>query len=177
VIKAADAQIAAREAAVDLANESYKPGWALDLGYSYRDGSLVDGTPRSDFISLSVTVDLPFFHKNRQDRTLAAALSERRAATDTKEQLTRRLTSRLDAESARWRDLNRRLSLYESRIIVQTADQARAALVAYQSESGDFADVMRGYIDDLNVRLDHIRLQVDRAQSYAVLANLGGISR
>ena len=36
---------------------------------------------------------------------------------------------------------------------------------------------MRGFIDELNTRLDHIRLQTERAQSYAVLANLGGLPR
>ena len=41
----------------------------------------------------------------------------------------------------------------------------------------DFADVMRGYIDDLNTRIEFIRLQVERAQSYATLANLGGLPR
>lgn len=177
-LMAADARIAARKAGVDLAEEKYKPGWALDLGYSYRDGYLPTGEPRSDFISLSVSVDLPFFgRKNRQDRSLAAALSERSAATNAREQLLRRLTSQLSAEHSRWYEVNRRLALYEQQILPQTSDQARASLVAYQSESGDFADVMRGYIDDLNARLDHIRLQVERAQSYAVLANLGGLPR
>ena len=50
-----------RQAGVDIAEEKKKPGWALDLAYGYRDGFLPDGTPRSDFISLSVTVGLPFF--------------------------------------------------------------------------------------------------------------------
>jgi hypothetical protein len=50
-------------------------------------------------------------------------------------------------------------------------------LLAYQSDAGDFADVMRGYIDDLDTRLELVRLQVERAQTYAVLANLGGMPR
>lgn len=89
----------------------------------------------------------------------------------------RRLSSLLAQEYARWHDLSRRIELYEQRILLQVEDQARASLVAYQTDSGDFADVMRGYIDHLNTRLEHIRLQIDRAQSYAMLANLGGISR
>lgn len=176
-LQAADARIDARGAGIDLAKEKYKPGWALDLGYGYRDGSLPSGTPRSDFVSLSVTMDLPFFRKNRQDRGLSAALSERRAATESKDELLRRLSSQLDAEYARWQDISRRVDLYERLILTQAEDQAKAALAAYQSEAGDFADVMRGFIDDLNTRLDHIRLQVERAQSYAVLANLGGLPR
>lgn len=177
VLHAATAGISAKQSGVDLANESYKPGWALDLGYGYREGSLPSGEPRSDFVSVSVTVDLPFFGKNRQDRKLASALSERRAAIATKEALYAELNSRVHAEHARWSDLSRRLSLYESRILEQSEGQAQAALLAYQSDAGDFSDVMRGYIDDLNTRLDHIRLQVERAQSYAVLANLGGLPR
>lgn len=176
-VLAADAKVAAQNAAVDVAKERKKPGWALDLGYGYRDGELPSGDPRSDFISLSVTVDLAVFQKNRQDRSLSAALRERSAAEHHKQELLRRLTSELDAEYALWRDISLRVVLYETSILGLSADQAQAALLAYQSEAGDFADVMRAYIDDLNTRLEFIRLQVERAQSYAKLANLGGLPR
>jgi outer membrane protein TolC len=177
VLQAADARIDAQQARVDIAEERYKPGWAMDLGYGYRDGYLPNGAPRSDFVSLSFTMDLPVFRKNRQDRKLAAALSQRRAANDSKEQLYRRLNSRLEAEYAQIIDLERRIELYERQILSLAEAYAQAALVAYQSDTGDFADVMRGYIDDVNTRVDHIRLQVERAQSYTTLANLGGIPR
>lgn len=177
VMTAADANIAASNASVTVAEEKKKPGWALDLGYGYREGYLANGEPRSDFVSLSVTMDLPFFGKNRQDRTLASALRERSATQYEKTELQRRLTSQLDSEYARWQDLNRRVALFESTILDLSESQAQAALLAYQSDAGDFADVMRGYVDDLNTRLDHVRLQVERAQSYAVLASLGGLPR
>ena len=176
-LAAAQARIDARQAGIDLANERYKPGWALDLGYGYRDGRLPNGDSRSDFISLGVTVDLPVFRKNRQDRSVAAAIGERRAALDTKEELRRRLTSQLEVEYARWQELNRRIDLYETQILAQAKDNADASLAAYQSEAGDFAEVMRAYIDELNTRLDLTRLHTERAQSYAVLANLGGLAR
>ena len=176
-LKAADARIEAYQAGVDLAEEHFKPGWAVDLGYGYRDGYLPNGGPRSDFVSLSVSMDLPVFRKNRQDRKLAAALSQRRAANDSREALYRRLNSRLEAEYAQFLDLNRRIELYEKQILSLAESHAQAALVAYQSDAGDFADVMRGYIDNLNTRVDHIRLRVERAQSYTTLANLGGLAR
>ena len=50
-------------------------------------------------------------------------------------------------------------------------------MLAYQSDAGDFSDVMLGQIDYLNTRLEFLRLQVERAQSYAALANLGGLPR
>jgi hypothetical protein len=120
---------------------------------------------------------MPFFQKNRQNRSLAAALSERSASEYEKEELLRRLSSQLDAEYTHWQELTRRVALYESLILNLSQNQALAALLAYQSDAGDFADVMRGYIDDLNTRLDHVRLQVERGQSFTVLANLGGLPR
>lgn len=174
---AAAARVAAGDAGVAVAEERKKPGWALDVGYGYREGYLPSGEPRSDFISVSVTMDLPFFQENRQDRALAAALNERSALRYEKDELLQRLSSRLEVEYTRWQDQTRRLVLFESLILDLSEDQAQAALLAYQSDAGDFADVMRGYIDDLDTRLDHVRLQVERGQTYAVLANLGGLSR
>jgi outer membrane protein TolC len=176
-LQAADARIAAQDAGVELAEQRSKPGWALDVGYSYRDGSLPNGDPRSDFITVGVTVDLPFFSKQSVDSTLSAALQDRSAARSDKERLLRSLESRLTAEYARWQELSRRLALYEERILVQASDHAQAALLAYQNDRGNFADVMRGYIDDLNTRIDYVRLNVEREQAYAVLANLGGFPR
>ncbi len=174
-LTAADARIEAREAGVQLARERYKPGWVLDVGYSYRDGSLPNGKSRPDFVSAMVTFDLPLFRANRQDRELAGALSERSAADESRDQLRRRLLSQLESEYARWQELSRRIDLYERLIIGQAHARAQAALAAYQSEASDFNDVMRGYIDELDTRLAYLRLRVERAQSYAVLANLGGI--
>ena len=174
-VLASDARIAARDAGVDLADERSKPEWALDIAYSYRNGSLPNGGPRSDFVTVGVTVGLPFLRRKTVDSTLAAALKERSSAKLSRERLLRELRSQLEAEYARFRDLSRRLSLYETRILQQAENTAQASMLAYQSDRGDFADVMRGYITDLNTRIEYIRLQVERAESYAVLANLGGL--
>ena len=174
---AADADIAARQAHVGVAEERGKSGWALDVGYGYREGYLPNGDPRSDFISVAVVVDLPMFKKNRQDRGLAAALSERSAAMSGKERVTADLRSQLSVEYSRWNELTRRMGLYEEDILNLSASRAEAAMLAYQSDAGDFSDVMHGQIDHLNTRLDFLRLQVERAQAYAALANLGGLPR
>jgi len=176
-IGAAKARLAARSAEVELAEERFKPGWAVNLSYGYRDGLMPDGAPRSDFVSVAVTVDLPMFRRNRQDRSLRAALGERRAAGALLEAARRRLASRFEAEYAQWRQLGRRIDLYETTILIQAEDRARAALAAYRSDTGDFAEVMRGRIDELGARLELIRLQFEQGQSHARLANLGGLPR
>ncbi|MDH5622133.1 MAG: TolC family protein [Gammaproteobacteria bacterium] len=174
-LRAAEAQIDAQSASVDLANERSKPNWALDLGYSYRDGYQPSGESRADFVSVGVTVGLPFFRRKSIDSNLSAALQDKSAAVATREQTLRGLDSTLAAEYARWNDLARRLAIYDSRVLALSSSNAEASLLAYQSDQGDFANVMRAYVDDLNTRIDYIRLKVERAQSYAMLANLGGL--
>lgn len=176
-LRAADTTVLAMQSGIELAEERSRPDWALDVAYGYREGYLPSGEPRSDFVSVSVSVDLPLFRANRQDRQLASALSERRAAVETRDKVLAELQSQLELHYSRWSDLQRRLALYENQILGQSRGQAQAALLAYQSDTGDFSDVMRGYIDDLNTRLEFTRLQVEQAQSYARLINLGGIPR
>ena len=173
---AADAQVEASDAGVKIADERSKPNWALDVGYAYRDGNLPSGEPRSDFVTVGVTVGLPFFRGKSVDSTLTAALQDRSATKSSRLRLERELTRQLESEYAQWTELSRRLSLYDTQILNQARDQAEAALLAYQSDAGDFADVMRAYIGYLNTRIEHIRLSVDRAQSYAALANLAGLT-
>ncbi len=177
LLRAADADIDARSTDVDLAGQRSKPGWALDVGYGYREGNLPNGRPRSDMITVGVSVDLPFFRRDSIDSTLSAALRERRAALAQREQVRRTLSSRLQAEHAHFSQLSRRMDLYEQQILAQASDHAAASLLAYQNDQADFANVMRAYIDDLDTRTRYIHLQVDRARSYAVLANLGGFPK
>lgn len=174
---AADARIAARQSAVDLADAKKKPDWTLDVGYGYRRGTLPSGEPRSDFVSLSVTVGLPVFSDNRQDRELAAALAERSAARSSRQRLLAEFDSALLAEHARFSEYTRRVNLYKSDILKTSEASADAALLAYRNDAADVADVLRGALENLNAQLDYVKLRVERAKSFAVLANLGGLPR
>jgi outer membrane protein TolC len=172
---AAGAQVEASSVNVEIANERGKPDWVLDVSYGYREGFLPNGEPRSDMVTVGVSVGLPFFSTTSIDSNVSAALKEQTAARSSRLRLERELFSRLEAQYAEWQELTRRLDLYETRILAQAEAQADAALLAYQSDAGDFADVMRAYIDHLNNRIEYLRLTVERAQSYAAIANLGGL--
>jgi len=70
-------RIDAAQTGVDLAKQRYKPGWMLDMSYGLRSGSM-DGESRPDMLSAMVSVDLPLFRGNRQDREVAAARADAR---------------------------------------------------------------------------------------------------
>ena len=151
---------------IELVKESYKPGWALNVGYGYRD-NMPNGNKRSDFLSAGVTIDLPLFTANRQDKKLLAKERTYQSLKDKRVEMLRQLVANLQQEVANEEQLQNRHQLYNNLLMPKAKQQTQASLLAYQSDRGDFADVMRAYIDDLNVKLDERRIAVDHLQSKA----------
>jgi hypothetical protein len=151
---------------IQLVKESYKPAWALNVGYGYRD-NMPNGNKRADFLSAGVTIDLPLFTANRQDKKLLAKEHTYQSLKDKRVEMLRQLVANLQQEVANEEQLQNRHQLYNNLLLPQAKQQTQASLLAYQSDRGDFADVMRAYIDDLNVKLDERRIAVDHLQSKA----------
>ena len=151
---------------IELVKESYKPGWGLSVSYGYRDNN-PNGMKRADFLSAGVTIDLPLFTANRQDKKLLAKEHTYQSLKDQRVEMLRQLVSALQQEVANEEQLQNRHQLYNKLLLPQAKQQAQASLLAYQSDRGDFADVMRAYIDELNANLDERRIAVDHLQSKA----------
>ena len=173
LLLAANAQVASAGAGVDAARSKYKPSLGLDFSYGQRENDPL-GNRRDDFVSAMLTVSVPLFTGNRQDKDVSAARHTEDASINDRDVLRRDLTRQLEAAFARWQQLQFRIGLYDKTILEQSHIQAQATLQAYQSDTGDFNDVMRAYVTDLNTQLDFIRLQTDRAKAYAQLDYLAG---
>ena len=68
-------RIDAARTAADVARELRKPAWMLDVSYGFRQ-DVPDGMSRPDMLSAMVTVGLPLFRGDRQDRAVSAARLE-----------------------------------------------------------------------------------------------------
>ena len=167
------AQVAVGNAEVAAARARFRPHWAVDAAYGYRDGGLPDGSPRSDFFSITASVSAPLFADKRQRPALRAAEARRRSAAADQQALRLRLFAGLAREHRRWQDLDRRLAHLD--VVLGQADAtAQAALAAYRSRTANFAAVMHSHIDQLEVRLARLQVAVDRRRSHVELAYLGG---
>jgi len=67
--------------------------------------------------------------------------------------------------------------LYETRLLPEANTNAEAALNAYRSGVTDFTTLMRAGITDLEVRLEELRVRVERTQTQARLLYLAGDDR
>lgn len=157
-------QVAATD--VELAKEQYKPEWGVNAAYSYRDDDPF-GKDRADFVSLGVTVDVPLFTENRQDQRLKAAGLRRAALQTERDLLLRQLLAASEKAWAELRRLDEREQLYRDHLLPKMHDQADAALAAYTSDGGDFAEVMWARIAELNTQVMALELKVERQKMIA----------
>lgn len=173
-IRAESARIESFNQGVQIAREQYKPGWSAGLEYRKRFGNNPGGDERADMLAAMVTVDLPLFTGKRQDRRLAASVQQSEAARLTRADRLRELSSMLDSDYATWQRLGERTNLYQSHLLQESSANTTASLNAYQAGVTEFTTLMRARITDLDVRLEALRIRVDRAKTQARLLYLAG---
>ena len=159
-----DVQIQTENKGVELAKQKYKPTWGFNASYGYRDDAEND-LNRADLFSIGVTFELPIFTKNRQDQSLKAALYSVDSKESQKALLVRKLFASIDSTKAQLIRLNQRNELYERSLLPQMKEQAEATLNAYTHDDGDFAEVTRARIAELNAQIDALTIKVDIAKA------------
>jgi hypothetical protein len=65
--------------------------------------------------------------------------------------------------------LKERTDLYETKLLLQMHAQAEASLTAYTNDDGDFADVMRAYIAELNTKIEVLEIKVKQQKVTATM--------
>ena len=167
-ILALDQQVEAARTGLELSRESTKPGWSLSSSYGRRDEDF-NGRELPDFFSVGVTVELPFFRKHRQTKEIAAA-AERVVEREADRFLrVRELNAQRQEARTTIDRLNEQIQLYEQSLLPQSAALSRATLAAYQSDEGDFTDVTRAYITELDTRVQTVNLQADHQREITTL--------
>ena len=167
-IMAIEKNISASQTGIELAKQQYKPQWSVNASYAYRADDRLNNS-RADFMSLGVSFDLPLFTESKQDQDVSAAISQAEAMKTDKLLAIRAMLAQLQSAYAIYNRLRQRQSLYAENILPQMSDQAEASLTAYTNDDGDFAEVVRARIADLNARIDALNIQVDLLKSQAQL--------
>jgi outer membrane protein TolC len=173
-IRAWQHEIAKARTSEEIARQAYKPGFAVDLAYGGRGGQNPDGTDRSDMLSVFVTMDIPLFTKNRQDRVLASSIAQTSATEFAREDIYRSMKARIDQNAATLTREQERLGLYEDHLLPQAAFNAEASFEAYQDAIDDLTTLMRARIGEYELKLSHAALQADEIITRARLLYLQG---
>jgi outer membrane protein TolC len=173
-VMAQTARVEASKTMIEVTRQDYKPGVGAFVEYRKRFGENPDGSDRSDMMAAMVTVDIPLFTENRQDRNVAAREERAMAARYSRDDTLRVLRRRLEKDRAVYKRLSERELLYKNKLISSASSNARASLNAYQSGVTEFTTLMRAGITELDVRLENLRIKVDRLRTRARLLYITG---
>ncbi len=174
LIRSEKAKIDASKQMTEMARQEYKPGWGLLFDYGFRSGNNPDGSDRVDFVTAMVTLDIPLFTGNRQDKNLASNQQKINAARYSKDDKLRKLKKFYEKNKHKWLRLGEREQLYKNSLLTAAKSNSKAALNAYQSGVSEFNTLMRAQITELDVRLESLRVRVDRAAAQAKLLYVTG---
>ncbi len=174
LIRAESAKINASKQMTEMARQEYKPGWSLLVDYGFRSGNNPDGTERADFASAIVSLDVPLFTANRQDKTVSASEKKISAARYSKDDQLRKLKRIYEKNYRLWSRLGDREQLYKNSLLTAAKNNTQASLNAYQSGITEFNTLMRAQITELDVRLEDLRVRVDRAITQAKILYITG---
>ena len=129
---------------------------------------------RIKYIKLADLLRVSLFTENRQDKNVAASEEKTSAARYARDDKLRSLKRMLEKDRAVYRRLGERALIYKNELLGTAASNAEASLNAYQSGITEFTTLMRARITELDVRLEDLRIRVDRARATARLLYITG---
>lgn len=178
LLKSDNLKIEAAKHGVSYSKEQYKPRFEVGMNYEVRQGKEFnnDGElmKRSDMMGAQVTFNVPLFTHNRQQRIAKASLSELQVAQLKREADYRDLRQELETQYNAWRHYNEREQWYKKHTLPEARQNAKAALLGFQSAATDFQSLIRSYSLSYQVQLEALRTQIDRLKAEVALYYLAG---
>jgi len=165
-------QISAAGTRVELAKKDYYPDFGMGAFYGFRGGNNPPpqgGGPRSDFLSLRLSMSIPIFIDSKQSKAVvqraAEQLQQEYALQDEWSQVRAQISTALaDYERAR-----EQFTLFKSGIIPQARQTVASMLAGYQVNKVDFLNLIRSQITLFNHETKYWRALTEAKQSLAKL--------
>lgn len=172
LVEISDVSISSNQTQVELAEQAYTPQFGVEVMYAHRQANNMAGEPASDLVSAYLTVDIPLFTGNRQDKNLSAAQYQVGAAKSQKDTLLSQMNAQVNALLVDRSNLIQRLEGYQTSLLPQTAARISAVERGYQNNTAQFNDVIAATADELALKLEQQRLITDLNIVNSKLASL-----
>ncbi|CAM3144642.1 TolC family protein [Vibrio ordalii] len=168
----AEAAIHTNQTQVEIAQTAYQPQFGVEVMYAYRQASSMQGGSAADMVSAYLTMDIPLFTGNRQDRNHAAAQYQVGAAKSQRDVLLAQMNAKVNALLVDKTNLEQRLSRYQTTLLTQAKARTQAVERGYENNTSQFNDVVSAASDELALQLEQVRLMADLNLTKSNLAYL-----
>lgn len=161
MVQLSETQIKTNQIEVDISEEAYAPQIGLEVMYAYRQADNMRGEPASDLLSAYVTVDIPLFTGNRQDRVSNAAQHKLGASRLQKDLLLQQLNAQLNTLIVEKDNFEQRIERYRNVLLPRSQERLAAVNRGYDNNTLSFEQVIKAESEDLALNLEHQRLITD----------------
>lgn len=168
-------QIEAARVRVELAKKEFFPDFTLGAFHGFRRGQTPGGKSRPDFLTLSLSMNLPLYFATKQakavDQRQSELLRERFQWQDAWNQVRAEIASAL----ADYRRAREQVRLFEQGILPQARQTVASMLAGYQVGRVDFLNLVSAQITLYNYEIQYWKTLAETRQSLARLeAAVGG---
>jgi outer membrane protein TolC len=169
MLNAFEQRVKASSVDIDIAKQSLSPQFGVNASYALRDDApeLSGGNSRANFFSVGLSVSLPLFSSNQRNADIAGSIKMVEAMRTEKRLLMRELIAGLLSAYEDFKGSNKRYDIYNQQIVPQMSQQADASLNAYTNDTGDFAEVVRAKIAQLDAKVAQLEIDVNRRKALA----------
>lgn len=152
------------QAEAEMARADKKSDWTVEVMYSQR------GSAYSNMLSVNLSVPLQWDQKNRQDREVSSKLAMVKRMRAEREDATRSHVAEVMAMLQEWQSDRDRLGRYDNSLIPLASERTRAAIAAYRGgAAAPLYGVLEARRNEIEVRMERIRLEMDAARLWAQL--------
>ncbi len=177
MLEIAEIKLKANQTQVEIAQQSYRPQLGVEVMYGYRQAIGMNNQAVSDLVSAFITLDMPLFTENRQDKMTRSAQLQMLSTKYEKEHLLQQLNAQVNRLLIERKNLQQRLTRYQSTLLKQAKERSKAIERGYQNNRAQFNDVILAATDELSLSLEKERLITDLNLANTQLAALvGGFS-
>lgn len=153
------AQEASARAEAEMARTERSADWSVELAVGVRRPTY------SNLGTINFSIPITWNRADRQDRELAARLSEADAAAAEREEARRIAVGDLHAASDAWQYDRERLARYDAAFIPLATQRSGAALAAWRGGAGTLAAVLDAHHAEIETRLDRLTLERTLAET------------
>lgn len=155
---ALDARVRTADADVTLAEADKRPDWRISTSYGRRDPAY------GDMVSVSVTIDLPLFGRQRQDPLIAARQSDARRAGSLREAGERDILAELDADLADHAMHMRRLENARNTLVPLARRRAELDMASYAAGRLDLGSALLSTLALAEAEVEALSREADVAR-------------
>jgi cobalt-zinc-cadmium efflux system outer membrane protein len=150
VLVGARQRIERSQLAVRLARKNYYPDFDVGMSYGQR-------SDRPDFLSGFVTISIPLWHKNREDRKVAEESAMARQAEEQYQAMQNEVFFKIKDSTSEIRKYRQQIDLLKSGLIPQSKAALESAIAGYGVNKVDFMTLVNNLITSYNYETEYYR--------------------